>query len=64
MDQVTYAEYKISLPELSCIFYVVGSNNYNGLMIVELSPQFVLQHRRPPAGRHRRAPLNLRNHDD
>jgi len=41
MDQVTYAEYKISLPELSCI-YVVGSNNYNGSMIVELSPQFVL----------------------
>ena len=41
MDQVTYAEYKISLPELSCI-YVVGSTSYNGSMIVELSPQFVL----------------------
>ncbi len=41
MDQVTYAEYKISLPELSCI-YVLESRKHNGSLIIELSPQFVL----------------------
>ncbi len=41
MDQVTYAEYTMSLPELSCM-YVLGSQRVEGAIIVELSPQFVL----------------------
>lgn len=41
MDQVTYAEYTMSLPELSCL-YVLVSEKVAGSVIVELSPQFVL----------------------
>jgi flagellar motor switch protein FliM len=41
MDQVTYAEYTMSLPELSCL-YVLTSDKISGSVIVELSPQFVL----------------------
>jgi flagellar motor switch protein FliM len=41
MDQVTYAEYTMSLPELSCL-YVMTSAQAGGSIIVELSPQFVL----------------------
>jgi flagellar motor switch protein FliM len=41
MDQVTYAEYTMSLPEMSCLF-VLGSRKGGGSIIVELAPQFVL----------------------
>ena len=41
MDQVTYAEYTMSLPELSCLF-VLGTEKGGGSIIIELSPQFVL----------------------
>jgi flagellar motor switch protein FliM len=41
MDQVTYAEYTMSLPELSCLF-VLTTEKGGGSVIAELSPQFVL----------------------
>jgi flagellar motor switch protein FliM len=41
MDQVTYSEYTMSLPELSCL-YVLSTEEEHGSIIVELSPQFVL----------------------
>jgi len=41
MDQVTYAEYTMSLPELSCIYELV-TDKVEGSIIIELSPQFVL----------------------
>lgn len=41
MDQVSYSEYTMSLPELSCL-YVMGSEKAGGSIVVELSPQFVL----------------------
>jgi flagellar motor switch protein FliM len=41
IDQVTYAEYTMSLPELSCL-YVMTSSKGHGSIICELSPQFVL----------------------
>jgi flagellar motor switch protein FliM len=41
MDQVTYAEYTMSLPELSSLF-VLTTERGGGSVIAELSPQFVL----------------------
>jgi flagellar motor switch protein FliM len=41
MDQVTYSEYTMSLPELSCL-YVLTTEKAGGSIIVELAPQFVL----------------------
>jgi len=41
MDQVTYAEYTMSLPEQSCLF-VLSTEQGGGSIIVELAPQFVL----------------------